>query len=114
VSTETGRQAEDAAAQFLQKQGLKIIERNWRTRWCEIDIIAQRKSDIYFVEVKYRQNPAFGGGLDYITPRKVAQMRYAAEFWLSGQRQTQGQCRMSAIELTGKPPVITAWLPDID
>lgn len=114
MSTEIGRQAEVAAAAFLQKQGLTIIERNWRTRWCEIDIIARRKADIYFVEVKYRHSPDHGGGLDYITPRKVQQMRYAAEFWRAGQRREYNGYHVSAVELTGTPPVVQEWLSDID
>jgi uncharacterized protein (TIGR00252 family) len=113
VSTDIGRVAEDAAAAYLKKQKLKIIARNWRTRWCEIDIIATKKKIVYFVEVKYRKSESFGTGFDYITPRKLGQMQFAAEFWLASNTEFS-ECHLSAIELAGEPPKVTNWLPDIE
>ncbi len=43
MSTQTGKLAEDEAAEYLSQNGFKIIARNWRNRWCEIDIVAQKK-----------------------------------------------------------------------
>lgn len=62
--------------------GYKIVALNWRTAYCEIDIIARRRRRIYFVEVKSRRNVRFGSGLDYITAAKRRQMRRAAEAWV--------------------------------
>jgi putative endonuclease len=82
-STSLGREAEAAAAQYLQKQGFKIIERNWRRRTCEVDIIAQKDHIIYIVEVKYRTSDGQGTGLDYITPAKLKKINHSAQVWMA-------------------------------
>src|SRR3990167_5252247 len=81
MSTYIGRSAEDAAAGFLHQKGFEILSQNWRTRWCEIDIVAQKDNVIHFVEVKFRSSPTAGSGLDYITPSKIKQLKRAALFW---------------------------------
>lgn len=50
--------------------GHEIIERNWRTRYCEIDIVSMKDDVLWFTEVKYRKNDYFGGGLGVITAEK--------------------------------------------
>jgi uncharacterized protein (TIGR00252 family) len=113
MSTEIGQRAEAAAAQFLERYGFQLHERNWRTRWCEIDIIAQRANHIYFIEVKYRSSADFGTGFDYITQRKLRQMHFAAEFWLASHPENAATYHIAAIELTGNPPQVLEWLPDV-
>ena len=112
MSTHRGRAAEDTAATFLRGKGFKVLAQNWRTRWCEIDIVAQKAKRIYFVEVKYRGHTNWGSGLDYITPRKLQQMHFAAEAWIAAHKLS-GDYRLGALELTGESPRITAWLDDI-
>ena len=56
---------------------------NWRTRWCEIDIISKKDGVVYFIEVKFRSSNEWGDGFSYLTPKKLKQMRFAAELWLS-------------------------------
>ncbi|HVS58945.1 MAG TPA: YraN family protein [Candidatus Saccharimonadales bacterium] len=99
-TTDTGRQAEAAAADYLQKQGYKIVERNWKTPQCEIDIVAKKGACVYFVEVKYRVSSRQGGGLDYITVAKQRQMRFAAEMWCA-QHHWGGDASLAAIEVGG-------------
>lgn len=82
-TTETGRKAEAAVAEYLREHGYKIVAHNWRTRWCEIDIVAQKNGAVYFVEVKYRRTSLQGDGLAYITNKKLQQMTFAAELWVS-------------------------------
>ena len=114
MSTETGRQAEAAAARYLEKAGHVIIDRNWRTRWCEIDIVSAKDSIVYFVEVKYRARTAQGTGLEYVTSRKLEQMQFAAQSWLAANDPEETHdYRLSAIELSGEPPRVTQWLPDV-
>lgn len=103
-STDTGRQAEKAAATYLEMRGYKVLERNWRRPRCEIDIIAQKDDVIYFVEVKYRRNNDQGGGLEAITPTKLRQMRYAAISWLA-ETKWRGPSQLGAIEVA--PPNFT-------
>jgi putative endonuclease len=112
TSFDTGRQAETAAAAYLKQQGYAIVAQNWRTRWCEIDIIAQKDRAVYFCEVKYRQTANQGGGLDYITPKKLQQMRISAESWvhLTGW---SGEYQLAAVEVSGDEFIITAFIDDI-
>lgn len=79
---QTGHDAEKWAAEYLQDQGYKIHELNWKTRYCEIDIVAEKDKTIFFTEVKYRKTNKFGSGLDYIIPKKLQQMTFAAEMWV--------------------------------
>jgi len=113
MSTEVGRRAEQEAARFLVRRGYKIVAQNWRTRWCEIDIIVRKHDVVYFVEVKYRGNTRQGSGLDYITPKKLAQMHFAAEFWLARNAQAGQDYRLAALEVAGVTYDVVAWLDDV-
>ncbi|MCA9349327.1 YraN family protein [Candidatus Saccharibacteria bacterium] len=82
-TSDKGRSAENLVAEYLIESGYQILKQNWRTKACEIDIIAKKKKSIYFVEVKYRKNSIGGGGLEAITPAKLKQMQRSVEIWLS-------------------------------
>lgn len=96
-----GRSAEAAAADYLRRKGYKILAQNWRTKYCEIDIVVAAKNTIYFVEVKFRLNSSQGEGLDYITTKKLDQMRFAAEVWVNDQGWTGDYC-LAAMEVSGE------------
>jgi uncharacterized protein (TIGR00252 family) len=81
-TTKQGRDAEELVAKYLKNKKHKIIAMNWRTRWCEIDVISKTKDCVYFTEVKYRSSNNWGDGFSYITPKKLSQMKFAAEMWL--------------------------------
>ncbi len=83
MSTQVGNRGEDIVVEFLRSSGHTIKDRNWKTRWCEIDIVSIKDGVVYFVEVKFRSSDAWGSGFDYVTPKKLQQMKFAAEFWLS-------------------------------
>lgn len=102
-STSVGKQAEAAVAHRFREQGYQILTQNWRTRFCEIDIVARRKDQVVFIEVKYRTSNSQGGGLDYITPKKLAQMRFAAQFWCS-ENDWRGDYQLiaAAVSFNGK------------
>lgn len=93
-----GDKAEELVAEFLRGQKHKIVDRNWRTRWCEIDIVSTKDECVYFTEVKYRSSSQWGSGLDYITPKKLKQMEFAAEFWLS-KNNWDGESVLQAAEV---------------
>lgn len=107
-----GHEAETVAAGYLKKQKYKILDLNWKTRYCEIDIIAQKGKTIHFIEVKYRKTPDQGSGLEYITDRKLQQMRFAAEFWVSEHEWRHNYC-LGAIEVSGAGFQITQFVPVI-
>ncbi|MGY4893443.1 MAG: YraN family protein [Candidatus Saccharimonadota bacterium] len=76
-----GDKAETLVVAYLERLGYRILERNWRTRYCEIDIVAAKNTLLYFVEVKYRSSSAQGGGFTAVTPAKVSQMGFAARLY---------------------------------
>ena len=93
-----GHDAEKVAATYLKSRGYEVLELNWRTRLCEIDIVAKRHNVIYFVEVKSRSSDKQGSGLDYITQAKLKQMRFAAECW-ANDHDYNGDYELSVIEV---------------
>lgn len=113
IELTSGRYAENMAANHLRGLGYEIIDRNWRTRWCEIDIIAVKDKVIYFVEVKYRKNSLQGGGLDYVTDTKKKQMRFAAEYWRVSNKQNSTDARLGAVEVSGSNFKITSFIDNI-
>lgn len=101
-TTNLGRSAEVVVAESLSQDGYKILELNWRNRFCEIDIIAVKDKVANFIEVKYRATGKHGDGLDFITPKKTNQMRFAAEMWVNDQKW-EGDYRLLAIAVSGLP-----------
>ncbi len=112
TTTSSGRQAEARAVEYLKQQNFEVIDQNWRTRYCEIDIVAQKDRRIYFVEVKYRTKDSWGSGVDYITPSKLKQMAYGAEMWVNANNW-QADYQLAVIEVTGLDFVITNFITDI-
>jgi ribonuclease HII len=105
-----GDAGEQVAADYLEQQGHDIIDRNWRTKFCEIDIISHHKSTIYFTEVKYRKKDDQGGGLAAITAQKQRQMKFAAEYYVLKNKLKDTNLRLAAIDVTGQPPVVQNFL----
>lgn len=77
-----GRMGEDVATQYLLKSGFKILERNFRTPFGEIDIIAKKLNKLYFIEVKTRSSVEFGRGAEAVRREKLSHIRKSAEFYL--------------------------------
>lgn len=99
TNKQTGYDAEDRAAEYLTSEGFEILDHNWHNRWCEIDIVARRGNRVYFVKVKYRKNSSQSTGLDYITPKKLKQMSFAAEMWVSDHNWVN-EYQLSAVSIT--------------
>jgi putative endonuclease len=81
-----GRLAEEEALTFLQTQGLRLIERNYRCRYGEIDLIMEDGRAIVFVEVRYRRSIRFGGALESVDRRKQAKLLASAVHFLREKR----------------------------
>ena len=113
-----GHDAEKVAARYLEAHGYTILALNWRHTRAEIDIVAQRrprfraKGPVVFFEVKYRKTDEQGRGLDYITPKKLEQMRFAAELWVS-QNNYDGEYTLGAIELSGSDYAVMQLLESL-
>lgn len=112
TTVDAGRRAEAVAAAFLERKGCEILDRNWRTRMCEIDIVAMRDQIMYFCEVKYRRSNIAGSGILYVTPKKLQQMRFAAESWVH-YYHWQGAYQLCAIEVSGTDFRITQVVKDL-
>jgi len=100
-TTAVGRAVEAVVAKNLSKKGYVLKDQNWRTRWCEIDLVMTKDNITYFIEVKFRKNSLSGEGLDYVTPKKLSQMRYASMFWCAKNRW-DGDCRLLVVSVDGE------------
>jgi putative endonuclease len=79
---ELGRKGEDAAAEYLSKNGFSIREKNWKTKYGEIDIIAETPEFLVIVEVKTRSSTAFGNPEDAVDLRKQRLLVNMADFYI--------------------------------
>lgn len=99
-----GGTAEDQAAAFLQRQGYAIVERNYRCRLGEIDLVASDGEGYVFVEVRMRNGAAFGTALESITPHKKKRLIAAAKYYLM-ELGREPYCRFDVIAIDeGGPP----------
>ncbi|GEL26825.1 UPF0102 protein [Pseudonocardia sulfidoxydans NBRC 16205] len=81
-----GRRGEDVAAQYLEKQGLVVLTRNWRCREGELDIVATDAGVLVIAEVKTRSGTGYGEPAESVTPRKVARIRRITDVWLAAHQ----------------------------
>lgn len=98
-----GDQIELATEVFLQRQGLRSIERQHFARHGEIDLIMQDRDCVVFVEVRYRQSEFFGGGLQSVDARKQERLIKAASLFLASQPKfAKSPCRFDVIAVSGQ------------
>jgi len=102
------RAAEDAAADFLRRQGYRIVRRNFAAPFGEIDLIALDDAMIVFVEVKSRASGEFGPPEVAVDRRKQARLRRIAQYFLERQGLTEMPCRFDVVALT-RTPEGTGW-----
>ncbi|MFJ3055132.1 YraN family protein [Herbaspirillum sp. NPDC087042] len=96
----TGDAAEDAALAHLRKQGLQLVERNFRCRGGEIDLVMRDGATVVFVEVRARASDSHGGAAASVTPAKQRRLILAAQTWLQAQPDTP-PCRFDVVALDG-------------
>jgi putative endonuclease len=96
---EIGALGERLAADHLRRLGLRIVTRNWRCRYGELDVIAvdEDSDTVVFVEVKTRTGDGFGGLEQAVTPLKARRLRRLAGIWLAGQDQRWAAVRIDVI-----------------
>lgn len=82
TTKQIGDRAEEKVAEHLRREGHLILERNWKTKYSEIDIVSRKGEHIYFTEVKYRRDGERGDGLAAITAEKRQKMERAAESYM--------------------------------
>ncbi|MBC2729709.1 YraN family protein [Thiobacillus sp.] len=95
-----GQSAESRAAAFLKTQGLKLVARNWRGRFGEIDLIMRDDSTLVFIEVRLRSRSDFGGAAASVTPAKQKKLLATAHQYLATLK-TLPPCRFDVVALSG-------------
>jgi len=83
---EFGRLGEEKAIEFLKKKGYKILERNYKTKIGEIDIIAKKNKKIIFIEVKTRSSYNFGRPEESVNEKKLKKIESVAQIYLQSQK----------------------------
>jgi len=94
-----GKIGEAAAAEYLKNLGYKILARNFRTRWGEIDIIARDGDCLVFAEVKTRADEHYGAPEEAVTRAKQEHLVKAAQIYLSQARQAHALWRIDVLAL---------------
>jgi len=105
-----GNAAEQLAALFLQKRGLKLVERNFRCSYGEIDLIMHDGNTLVFIEVRLRSSPNFGGAAMSINQSKQQKLRRSAALYL--QTHEDSACRFDAILMSKLDINAVEWIQD--
>lgn len=96
---ELGKEGEDFAADYLQKQGYEIIDRNFECKQGEIDIIAKDKNEYVFIEVKTRQNLHYGMPCEAVDERKQKHILNATKYYIYSHKLEDQYIRIDVIEI---------------
>jgi len=107
-----GRIAEQETLTFLQTHGLRLIERNYRCRYGEIDLIMEDGRTIVFVEVRYRGSIQFGGALESVDRRKQAKLLASAAHFLREKRMDRPARFDVAALAPAKGGLTVKWVKD--
>ncbi|MBH3437800.1 YraN family protein [Pseudomonas luteola] len=101
TTRESGQAAEDQALAYLQKQGLKLVVRNWSRRSGELDLVMLDRDTVVFVEVRSRRHIAWGGAVESIDARKRQRLIATAQFFLQSEsRWAKSPCRFDVVALS--------------
>lgn len=103
-----GKEGEEIAEGYLKKKGFRMVERNYRCRGGEVDLIALDRRVIVFVEVKARNDASFGSPLESVHPRKQQRMTRAALIFLSEHKLHHRDARFDVVGISfaGGAPVV--------
>jgi len=94
-----GKESESLAARHLKKNGYKILERNYRNKLGEIDIIARDRDTLVFVEVKAKRSDRFGGPKEAVTHKKQQKISKVALLYLNETNQNNLKARFDVVAI---------------
>ena len=97
----TGTKYEKIAGEFLEKQGYRILEYNFRCRYAEIDIVAKDGEYLVFCEVKFRKTGGLSAALEAVSVPKQMRLSEAAVYYLMKNGCTEIPCRFDVIGIAG-------------
>ena len=106
-----GQAGEDAVASWYAAAGYEVLDRNWRVREGEIDIVARRAATVVFCEVKTRRSDAFGTPAEAVTARKQVRLRKLAVHWLRDNDVRADVLRFDVASVL--PDGRGAWIVDV-
>jgi putative endonuclease len=106
----SGARAEQLAENFLRAQGLELIERNFRCRMGEIDLVLRDRDTLVFAEVRLRSAGNFGGAAASVDQAKQRRIVAAARHFLAGKRERP--CRFDVVVLDRLAPDAIEWIKD--
>lgn len=98
-----GADGEAMAAAYLEAEGHVIVDKNWRCRYGEIDLVTRDQHEIVFVEVKTRTTGWAGHPLEAVTPTKLARLRRLAGAWIAAHPHHARRIRIDAIGIIAPP-----------
>jgi len=110
----TGENAEKQACDYLRQQGLELLERNYRCRQGEIDLIMRDGAYTVFVEVRYRRNTGFGSGAETVDSRKQQKLITTASLYLQQHRRlAQQPARFDVVSMSQQTDIAQIeWIRD--
>lgn len=108
---ETGRQGEDRALAYLEEKGYTLVQRNFRHRRAEIDLIVRKDQLLVFVEVKARQNTEYGFPESFVSPQQASLITEAADHYVREQNWS-GMIRFDIVAITLEPVIAIEHFED--
>lgn len=113
TTRDVGNWGEQIAHRFCDKKGWRVLERNWRAGRHEIDLIAQDKHTIVFIEVKTRTTDLYGLPEESINPAKISSLRKAVASYIAQKRIRKYRVDVISIQQNQGSPTLR-HIPDID
>jgi putative endonuclease len=101
--SELGALGEHIAAAYLSDAGLQLLDRNWRCRDGELDLVAREGDAIVFCEVKTRRGTGYGHPIEAVTPAKQRRLRTLAQRWLAAHDQHATHLRFDVVGVLVRP-----------
>ena len=97
-----GQYAEQLACEYLEKEGLQLVQKNYGCPMGEIDLIMKDKEMLVFVEVRYRKNTQYGSGAETVTRNKQRKLLATAMHYLQRHAKSNQTCRFDVISMTNE------------
>ena len=110
TTSDLGGHGERIAAVYLSDAGLRVLDRNWRCREGELDIVAREGDALVFCEVKTRRGIGFGHPVEAVTPTKQRRLRLLAQRWLAAHDEHAPDLRFDVVGVLVRPahpPLVT-------
>ena len=101
LNQQVGRRGEQLAAEWYAARGYCVVDRNWRCRDGEVDLVLTGPGLVVFAEVKTRSSYRFGSPLEAVSPTKAARMRRVAMAWLRAHPGHRGRVRLDVVGVVG-------------